>query len=375
MILRMRFRHAFSISLIILSSPDMIRPSSLPALSQCPCFESGSSEYTEDGTERHHALTEHFAGDDSRLEFMEEDQAAAVRWAAEYIRIHAPMSDHPIDFEKKLRMDDDEMNEITGTPDVVCGSHLFDLKWRHSDYTAQMAAYVCMMFTANPKLETVTVHLLFGAFKRAETFRLDWATAAEIIHPIIERARNPERVPALCDYCGWCKLKLTCPAFNVRVDAVVKARPDWELEQYETAFITEGPEMAKALRVARKLAKWCEAVEWRAKELWTKEGVQIPGFELRERQAKQYITDVAAAFNLSGLPQDKFLACCEPRLNTSKTFAEKLGIIDEYAKLTEISKAAAKREVLRKLEPVIKRGNPTLSLVDTQSKAGTEDAE
>jgi hypothetical protein len=353
----------------------MIRPSSLPALSQCPCFESGSSEYTEDGTERHHALSEHFAGDDSRLELMDEGQADAVRWAAEYIKIHAPMSDFPLDCERTLTMDDADLNTITGTPDVVCGDDLFDLKWRYRDYVSQMAAYVCMMFTANPKRNFVRVHLLFGSIKKAEVFKLNWSEAAEIIHPIIERARNENRVPALCDYCGWCALKLTCPAFKVRVDAVLKGREDWALEQYESSFITDGTEMAKALRIARKLSKWCDAVEWRAKEMWTKEGIPITGFELKERQARQYITDVVAAFNASGLPQDKFLACCEPRLNTSKTYAEKVGIIDVYAEQTGIKKAPAKREILRKLEAVLKRGQPTLSLVDKQTKAGEETEE
>ena len=304
---------------------------------------------------------------------MDEDQSDAVRWASDYIRMHAPMSDHPISFEKTLRMDDSEMNEIKGTPDVVCGNHMFDLKWRQRDYTAQMAAYVCMMFEANPRLESVTVHLLFGAVKKAEVFKLDNATARDIIDPIIDRARNPERVPALCDYCGWCALKLTCPAFKVHVDAVVNGRPDWELEQYDTAFITTKPEMVKAVRIARKLKGWCESVEWRAKEMWLQEGVSLePEFKIMERQSRQYITDVAAAFNLCGLPQDTFLACCEPRLNTSKTFAEKIGIIDEYAKLNAIPKAAAKRDMLRKMESVIKRGKPTVSLVDTQSKTSTE---
>lgn len=360
----------------------MIRPSSLPALAQCPCFESGSSEYAEDGTERHHALSEHFAGDDSRLEMLDDDQVDAVRWAAEYIKVNAPMLDHRIDFEKKLKVqddslgfEDDDLANMVGTPDVVCGNHLFDLKWRERDYTAQMAAYVWMICGQGETNGPIKVHLLFGANKRAEVFTIDWRSAADIVIPIAARARNPERTPVLCDYCNWCAVKLTCPALKVRVDAVVSARPDWALEGYDTVFMTDGPEMAKALRIARKLKAWCEAVEWRAKELWTKEGVQIPGFELKERQARQYITDVTSAFNLSGLPQDKFLACCEPRLNTSKTYAEKLGIIDVYAEQTGIKKAPAKKEVMRKLESVLKRGNPTVSLVDTKSKSGEEESE
>ncbi|MDA1277397.1 MAG: DUF2800 domain-containing protein [Verrucomicrobia bacterium] len=349
----------------------MIRPSSLPALAQCPSFESGSSEYAEDGTERHHALTEHFAGDDSRLELMDDEQAEGVRWAAEYIKIHAPMSDFPIDFEKKMSFTDADLNEVEGTPDVVCGNHLFDLKWRYRDYTAQMAAYALMMFQGAPR-ETVTVHLLFGATKRAQAFNLTEESCRYIIDPIIERARNPDRVPEVCDYCGWCKLKLTCPAFKVRVDAVLEGRDDWHLETYTTDFVTDGKEMAKALRLARRIKKWCEAVEWRAKELWQKEGVQIPDFEMKERQAKQYITNVIEAFRRSGLPQDKFLECCEPRLNTSKTYPDKLGLIDTYHGSCGGSKAGAKKELLRKLESVLKRGNTTVYLVDTGSKTEEE---
>lgn len=353
----------------------MIRPSSLPALAQCPCFESGSSEYAEDGTERHAALSEHFAGDDSRLDMLDDDQAEGVKWAAEYIRIHAPLSDYPADFEKKLSFTDNNFNEIKGTPDVVCGNHIFDLKWRYRDYTAQMAAYACMVLADRDEGSTVTIHLLFGATKKSEVFKLDLDSALSIVDPIVERAQSPDKTHTPCDYCGWCAIKLSCPAFKARVDAVVAGRDDWQLEAYDTTFITDGKEMAKALRIARKLSKWCDAVEWRAKELWQKEGIQIPGFDLKERQGRQYITDTVQAFSLSGLPQDKFLACCEPRLNTSKTYPDKVGIIDTYAAQTEISKAGAKRELLKKIEPVLKRGNPVISLVDTQSKINSEESE
>lgn len=353
----------------------MIRPSSLPALAQCPCFESGSSEYAEDGTERHRALTEHFAGDDSRLLMMDDEQADGVRWAAEYIKIHAPMMDHPIHFERTLTMLDADLDEMRGTPDAVCGGDLFDLKWRERDYTAQMSAYAVMMFETNPDLSSVTVHLLFGAFRRHETFRLDEKSARAIVDPIISCAKNPDRKPSPCDYCSWCALKLTCSAYKERVDAVVAGREDWKLETYDTEFITDGKEMGKALRLARRMKKWCEAVEWRADVLWNREGVPIDGFERKERQGRQFITDVTTAFSLSGLPQDKFLACCDVRLNTSKKYPDKLGVIDTYAKQTEISKSGAKRELLKKLEPVIKRGNPTVSLVDTGMKTEDEDFE
>lgn len=344
----------------------MIRPSSLPALAQCPCFESGSSEYTDDGTERHAALSEHFAGDNGRLDLMDEEQAEAVKWAADYIRLHAPMSDHSIQFETKLSVMlevDLEEFELKGTPDAVCGNDLFDLKTRPRDYVPQMAAYALMMFDQAPERPFVRVHLLFAALRKHETFKLTREAAVKIVVPIVANSLDSNRVPKPCDYCNWCANKLTCSAIKDRVQAVQSGREDWELEQYNTSFISEPAEMAKALRVARLLAKWCEAVEFRAKTMWIKEGMAIPGFKLQERAGKSVITDVLEAFRLSGLPEETFLKCCDLRMETSKKFPEKVGAVNAYRELTGVTMAAAKRELKRKLEPVTRRGNPTVSIV------------
>src|SRR5262245_59524292 len=94
----------------------MIRPSSLPMLAQSPCFESGDgNEFEESGTNRHaylHALYRFDIGQEgSQIKqfcanghLLSEEEMEAVQWAYDYIKLHAPMSDHPIHFERKMTL-------------------------------------------------------------------------------------------------------------------------------------------------------------------------------------------------------------------------------------------------------------------------------
>ena len=150
----------------------MLRPSSLPALQQCPRFESGlSSVAAGEGTARHAALKENLeAALKEYLEVnyglyneLEREQRDAVLWAAGCILTHAPIADYPIAFEVPVNPLGEDFKPLFpngGTADVVCGPYIADLKWRRRDYTAQMAAYALDRHDAGH--EVVTVDLLFA---------------------------------------------------------------------------------------------------------------------------------------------------------------------------------------------------------------------
>lgn len=355
----------------------MIRPSSLPMVAGCPGFESTGSAYADIGTDRHAALKAYFEGDHSLFDLLDEESQAGIQWAAEYIRLKAPMSDHPIDWEQRITGVYPNLEEFTGTPDATCGPELFDFKWRRRDYTPQMCAYAIPMLEHRDR---VRAHVLYGHERREEVFWIDNAAVDRILGPILESLKTP--TPRACQYCGWCSNILVCPAHleNARaihredLPADVEAQFDaWCEAGAHTSQIATPELMSLILKKARSLKKFCDAAEFQAKEAATKQGWKLPGFELKEKQGKQFVTDTKRAYVLSGLAPDQFLSACQVRLNTSK----KTGTVglDLLFKEAAGSTAAAKRTIQKRLAEVITRGRSTLSLVSTKGEEETEGEE
>lgn len=358
-----------------------LRPSSLPMLAKCARWESsGGNDATEAGAARHSALSWQLAADAkpadlaASMECLDDAGRDAVTWAADYIRTHAPMADHPLHCERTLTMLDDDFKEVMrGTPDVVCGNQLFDLKWRERDYAAQMAAYALMLMEESGLAE-VHVHVLYGERQRAERFTLDREGAAQIVNAIVQAHLNPAAPPTPCDYCGWCARRLTCSALTGTAKKVADGYSiEDRVHNWHPSEQTDAEQLSVMLYIARKVLKpWIESVEYHALDAITKQGLAIPGYELKSRKAREWIADVAGAFAACGLPQDDFLRCCDVRLNTSKTYPDKVGIVDTYAKVRELKKAPAKRDLMAKLALVMQTGKPTQYLAETGEKEGDE---
>lgn len=346
----------------------MSRPSSLPMLALCGRFESSGSEFADEGRERHAALKGYLEGDNSLLDALDEESADAVRWAGDYVKLHAPMRDYPIRYETHVNPLADDLQPIFengGTADVICGPELFDFKWRPRDYTSQMAAYALDIFQNND-FERVRVHLLFGAVKRAEIYSLDEPSAKDLVIGILEHVRsNPEPTP--CDYCGWCSNRLTCSALTKRARFVATGYAEepllTQVANWHPSEMVKPDDIALGLLIWRKILKeWGKSMEYHALKAATN-GLDLPGFELKDSEGKSYILDTAQAHALSGLPSEVFLQACEPRMNTSKKYKEKVGLNNLYAQANGMKLAPAKRELKAKLEPVIKEGNSKKKLV------------
>lgn len=336
----------------------MIRPSSLPALAQCPKFEGGSSEFADQGSRRHHALRSHFDGDDSLLDALPDDDRDGITWAAEQIRLRAPLADHPINFERPGVFLTSNFDEVRGTLDADCGPTLFDLKWRPRDYGPQLAAYSLFKF-GTERWPEIECHILFAENQTVERYKIDEASARNIVEPIIERAKDPAAQPARCDYCGWCAKKLTCPAFNEPALSVVGGREDWPLEKWHTSEITDPEQMRRALTAVPFLRRWCDAVEYHADQMTLTNGIQIPGTVIKESKGKTYATDLQGILNVTQLSVEKFLKCATVRMKSSKDEPDKLGIVDVFHdenKGSFTSKAAAERALKKKIEPYTARG-------------------
>jgi hypothetical protein len=333
------------------------RPSSLPMLAECPKFVGEGGEYAEAGTVRHAALSDNLAdGNDWPLMLDADEEREGVAWAADYIRLHAPMSDYPLECEVKRTWTGPDFQDREGTPDVTCGPHIFDLKWRRRNYDAQMADYALSLFERGH--EVVTVHILFAAFKQKEVFTLTQADAERIVGGILARAEDTKAEPAPCDYCGWCERRLTCSALLERANTIAEHREDWALESYHASEIVTEEQMGKALKLARALAKWCEAVEHFAKKQ-VDNGLMPVGFKTQNRQGNRFIASVIDAFGKVGLDQGDFLHLC------------KLGftdLVEFHASKQGIPKRAAEREMESRLGDVLQRKAPSVSLVSVKEK-------
>jgi hypothetical protein len=346
-------------------------------LSQCPQFVSGpETEFAAQGTARHKAFKFMLENPDMKdcpanigdVELTPEDREG-IEWAVEYVRVNAPMSDHPLELEVKRSFTGPNFEQIEGTPDVVCGNTIFDLKWRRDDYDAQMAGYSLML-----EAYTVDVHILFAESKTVRRLVFSGDDAERKIFPAIEAAGQGEAKS--CDYCGWCAKQLTCSAHVENAEGLSQTRDDVKAEDAVSfsKWIAGGahaselktPELAgAALRIARTLSKWCEAVEHFARELATKEGKVPAGFKLQERKGNRTIPDINAAFARAGLPQKEFLEACEIKFSA---------LAEKHATLNGMKKAGAEKDMEARLGDALQRKPSTVSLVaanaDFRDRAG-----
>jgi hypothetical protein len=358
-----------------------MRPSALPMLSRCPKFVGGPPRaFTDSGTSRHklfHALLalgpEAVAADPLYTVDLDEQDIDGVQWAVDYVHANAPVSDYPLALEKRVALLNDDFEEVTaGTPDAVCGPNIFDLKWRYRDYFAQMAAYAAAV-ADNGGFSFVKVHTLFGEQKRPQVSILSRADALAVVARIGAQVASPNAEARPCDYCDWCERAHKCEALIARANGVVTGREDWALEQYHASEITTAEQMGKALTVARQVEKWCKAVEYHAKQMAEKKGVVPVGFKLGTTHGKTWCGDVPRAFQLAGVPQEDFLRACDLRLNTSKKYPDKVGLIDIFAAQLGVKKTPAARQVKERLTETLKKGSDGVKLVAIKGEQHDED--
>ena len=338
-------------------------------LAQCPKFVGTGGDFAEEGTERHEWLKGYVAAKLLGEPFdIDHEEAEAIQWAGDYIVLHAPYGEHSMHIEEKRQWMDGNFNEREGTPDYICGNHLFDFKWRRRDYLAQMADYAQLVF--NEGFSECHVHILFGAEKKAETFTLTPGEAESIVGKILDAAEDPNAQPSACDYCGWCANRLKCSALLKPALGIVKHREgatdedraafeSWLTSGAHTSDIIDAKTMGVVLRVARIVSDFADAAEYQAKEMALKQGTVPEGFKLQEKKGNRFITSVTEAFSKSGIPQDEFLKLCDVKFS---------GLVEYNMQANDVSKVSSEKEMERKLGETVQRKPNTVSLVAVKNK-------
>jgi hypothetical protein len=334
------------------------RPSSLPMLGKCPKFEGKPSTYTDEGTERHDAFAEYFRGNKEALEALNDEFLENMEWAVQYVETRAAVNDYPLEIEQLNTGTLPNGMTVQGTPDLVCGPDLFDLKWRFRYYDPQMACDAFMVLERT-KLPDLTTHVLYANNQAARSRKWTIESAWKEIEDIITMVESAWATATPCEYCGWCARNLICEALIQQVNTAIAANPDWNLPQWHSSEIKTGKDMGLALRIARTLSDWCESVEFHAREMALKEGMVPEGFNVVTRAGGRYIDEVMAAYNAIRLPQDEFLKACAVKPKA---------LFDAYALFHGMKKAPAERDCMEKLGPLVKRKPNVVMLVQDKPK-------
>lgn len=360
----------------------MIRPSSLPMFAQCPCFEGKGGEFADSGTKRHaylESLCKNVKCD--FLSEIPEEEIEAVDWAFDYIKCHAPTSNYPIHFERKMYLLNADFERVFpegGTTDVVCGPEIFDLKWRERDYELQMAAYALMLMDECAYV-SVSCHLLFAESRRKTVLNFTRESASELVFGVIAKANDPRRKPNPCDYCGWCANAYKCPPHLEAAKKVSAGYSDLDrVKNWHPSQMESAEEINRALWIWRNiLSKWGDSIEHHALITAREKGLTLADYDLKQTSGGTYLTDIVGAFGVLGIPQDEFLKCCELHMSASKKYPDKKGAVETYAGLKGIKKTPAAKEVKAKLTEagLLKDKKPKVFLKAKKSTIETNEGE
>ena len=265
-----------------------LRPSNLPKLAVCPCYESNpvAGPAAERGTLLDSAFRAELLGLEERFIIgnkLSADENSAVGWSVSMVRAMAGR-------ERVLAREDDcrvKMLGLSGTADAVVPTRLthFDLKTgMRRNYREQMAAYA-LGFMDSQFASEWTAHLLFCDQREIETHRLTYDEARGIVESIIEAFHDVNKVPNPCEYCGWCAKAETCTARRAIVaETLPVADPGFDFDA-----VTADPEKLGRFLVC------CAVVEdfrERAKQVATeriKTGGGVPGWKLVTRKGAEFV--------------------------------------------------------------------------------------
>ena len=265
-----------------------LRPSNLPKLAVCPCYESNpvAGPAAERGTLLDTAFRAELLGLEERFVIANKltaDEIAAVGWAVSMVRAMAGR-------ERVLAREDDcrtRMLGLSGTADAIVPTRLmhFDLKTGvRRNYREQMAAYALGLMQAHFAAEW-TCHLLFCDLLEVETCKFTYDQAHELVEAVIQAFHDPGKEPVPCEYCGWCAKADTCTARRAIVAQTLPAAdPGFDFD----AVVSEPERLGRFLTACAVLDDFRE----RAKKIATeriKTGGTVPGWRLVTRKGNEFV--------------------------------------------------------------------------------------
>ncbi len=310
-----------------------LRPSALPKLAQCACYESkaNAGPAAERGTSLDAAFRAQMQSEpvpDDLLYTPIDADLENVAWAVTILRTLASG-------ERVLTREDDcrvKMLGMEGTADAIVPTKLVhaDLKTgQKRNYREQMAAYALGLMEQHFASEW-TAHLLFCDQREVVTLHFNYEEARSLVRGVVARYEDPQKQPTVCDYCNWCAKADTCPA---RLAIVSNALAATQPEFNHDVVLADNEKLGCFLTSCAMLDGFREKAEALAKQR-LKAGETIPGWKLLSRRGPEFVqhdevarhvTDmgvgpvIAAYGNLSA---KKFRELWEQKMPSSRAFPE-----------------------------------------------------
>ncbi len=292
-------------------------PSSLKLRRICPGWR---NDNTRDQTAADEGTLMHTAYETGDLSKLDVEQRACVEKA---LKFTASLERGADEVHKEVRLN--ILGGLTfGTADRVLvykkvrRAVMVDLKNGRvavddAEFNLQGWAYVIGIFDqfdvdeveaifVSPRRDEVTRH----TFKRSDYTRL-----ATEIRRIIERCQafdasideknrtcDASLLNAHDDACCYCGFIAKCPKHaNYGIEIAKKYAPLEIVDDVHSSELTDPTRMARLFTVARIIERWAESVKKHATDM-AKQGMEIPGFELRERAGTREITNPVLAYNV-----------------------------------------------------------------------------
>jgi hypothetical protein len=339
-------------------------PSSLKEKAKCPGFR---NDQTRDQTAANRGTLGHLAVEKENLDVIPLDDPK-LREAAGMCLKYLAVLRAPLVKARELREQRYTMLDQFGHIDHIIlhgenKAELVDYKFAFGEYVAdspQFWAYAVGLWDAHPEVEQLTVHVLLpfrGVIDR-ETWhresdydRLSAQTAA-----IIAAARRDDPSDYLTGaHCAWCAKQAKCPKLSSLALTIASSYKADELvlpEPYDPANITDPHVMAFAKKAAPIMKSWAEKVDAAALDMRLNQGIEIPGFELAERNLPFKITDAQAAWDVvkDKITPEAFAACAEVKIGDLEKAIARTAKRGEMAKAKEqlrdalVDASAAKSE-------------------------------
>ena len=309
------------------------------------------SAATAKGTVQHEWLEDTLRGVKPRKE-VPKDELANVNWAYDYVQETFDL--FKLKLETKVTILDDDFNEISfGTRDLWDGKNLGDFKsGEQHNYKPQMAYYV-LGTCQQEGLDSVMVHEIYTKYFWVKSYEMTRREAQAIVDEITDNINK--RKLHQSEYCAWCKKRVTCPVFISAVEKVsAEIMPSSTLALEN---LTTPDALNKAMVFAKRVRRWCDAVEAMTKD-HLKGGGELDNFKFTSRRGNTFIDDLPKAMELTGLTTEEFLEACSVS-NTS--------LVSAYAAKNNLKPADAKRELSRKLLDVTKQRSNTNILKECQA--------
>ena len=310
-----------------------LRPSALPKLALCPCYESDPNPgpAAERGTRMDSVFRARVAGepDPAVAADLSDSDLANVDWAVTALRAMAG-GEPALVSEDRCRVHVPGFDS-PGTADAIVPSKFFhaDLKTGSKrNYREQMAAYALGLMEQH-FAPSWTAHLLFCDQREVVAHTFTHRDARELVEGLVAAYRDEHKRPVLCEYCSWCAKAMTCPA---RVEAASAAIATTGFDF--AAILADPGRLGRFLTACSVLDDFREQAQDRTRKLLAAE-TSVPGWKLAKARTAHFVahTDVgrhmkdlgfgcvlAAYGNLSA---KKFRALWEAKL-PSRPFPEEV---------------------------------------------------